>query len=79
MEEEPETQPEDIVLTAVATAPEALSTVNTGAFVPAEKPAEIAVSTVKEVATESDVLEPEKQQKTVEKKKLDSHAESEEN
>lgn len=79
VEEEPATQPEDIVLTAVATAPEALSTVNTGAFVPAEKPAEIAVSTVKEVATESDVLEPEKQQKTVEKKKLDSHAESEEN
>lgn len=77
--DEPETQPEDIVSTAVAAAPAALSTVNTGAFVPAEKPEEIAVSTVKEVATESDVLEPEKQQKTVEKKKLDSRAESEEN
>ena len=79
MEEEPETQPEDIVLTAVATAPEALSTVNTGAFVPAEKPAHIAVSHVNDVAPDSDVLEPEKHHKTVEKKKLDSHAESEEN
>lgn len=75
-EEDTEISVGDVTYTV---APATLPAVNTGAFVPAVQAVEIAVSSADDVETESDVLEPEKQQKTVEKKKLDAPAEIEEN